>query len=141
MTGPQDVLAVLVRRALVPLVAAGAGASAIGFLVGTREGLGALLGALLAVVVFTGTLLLMQLTADMAPQLALGVALLAYWTKVSLLAMLLLAARALEWFDPWWFGGSVVGGSLLWTVLHVRAVSGARVLVFGAGGALDGRSS
>ncbi len=141
MSGPQDVLVALVRRALVPLVAAGSGAAATGFVVGTRAGLGALLGALLTVLVFSGTLLLMRLTSEMAPQLALGVALLAYWTKVSLLAMLLLGARALDWFDPWWFGATVVGGSLLWTVLHVRAVAGAHVLVFGAGGALDREAS
>jgi ATP synthase protein I len=141
VTGPQDVLAVLVRRALVPLVLAGAAASAVGLLVGAREGAGAGLGAVLVVVVFSGTLLLMRLTADMAPQLALGVALLAYWVKVSLLAMLLLAAHSLRWFDPWWFAGTVVAGTLLWCVLHVRAVAGARVLVFGSGGALDGRST
>ena len=139
MTEPQDVLAVLVRRSLVVLAAAGAIASLAGLAVGGRQALGALVGTFLVVLTFSSTLALMHVTTTMDPHVALGVALLTYWVKMSLLVALLLASTSLRWFDPLWFGGVVVAGTLLWAVLHVRALAGARVLAFGVDDVRQGR--
>jgi hypothetical protein len=127
---PDDAYAVLVRRALVPTALVGAAATVAGFAAeGPRAGLGALVGTALVCLFFFTTLLLMRLTAPMAPKLTLGVALLAYWVKASVLGMFLLASPLLTWFDPLWFGAVVIAGTVCWMVLHVRGLWTARVLL------------
>lgn len=132
---------VLVRRALLPLVGLGLVVTVAALPFGSRAAFGALVGSVLVTVFFATTLLLMRLTAPMAPRLALGVALLAYWTKASLLGVLLLSAPALGWFDPGWFGGTVIGGTLVWMVLHVRGLAAARIPVVDPAADLERRAS
>lgn len=136
-----DVFSVLVRRALVPLVLLGLLAVVAAVPFGRAAVLGAAVGTVLVAVFFATTLLLMRLTAPMAPALTLGVALLAYWTKASLLGLLLLASPALDWFDELWFGGTVVAGAVVWMVLHVRGLASARIPVFEPTATPDGRAS
>ncbi len=125
---PDDAYAVLVRRALVPTALVGLVATAAGFgIEGSRAGLGALVGTALVCLFFFTTLLLMRLTAAMPPKLTLGVALLAYWVKASVLGMILLASPLLTWFDPVWFGAVVIAGTVCWMVLHVRGLWTARI--------------
>ncbi|GAB2682494.1 hypothetical protein [Thalassiella azotivora] len=137
----DDALAVLVRRALAPLAGSGLVVSAAALLAGVPAALGALVGTGLVSAFFASTLLLMRVTAAMDPRLTLGVALLAYWVKACVLGGVLLLSPVLTWFDPLWFGGVVVAGTLAWMALHVRALAGVRILAFQPADGTQGRAS
>lgn len=114
---------VLVRTAAATLVA-GALLVAAGTILGGRPGLlGALIGGLLTVGVFTFGAFAVDAVAGVLPGAALLVALLTYTLQVVVMALAFVAlsrSGALgDTVSRGWLGGSVIAGTLVWMVVQV----------------------
>jgi ATP synthase protein I len=98
---------------------------------GGRGALGALVGSVLVVAVFSLTLAAMHVTRRVAPELTLGMALLTYTTKAVALGIALIAWRDATWMSTTALGASVLACTLAWLLGQVRSYAALRVPVYG----------
>lgn len=102
---------------------------------GVVQGVPGLIGAGLAAVITLGffalTLLLIDWTARMAPEMVMAVALGAYATKIGLLMVLLVALFEATWLSGMAFAAGVIVCTVVWLPAQVWAFRRARLSVFG----------
>lgn len=115
-----------VRAAFAVSLAAGLLAVVAGALAG---GSGAALGAALGTGVVCGVLgvgaVMVGAVARLSPVASLPIALLTYVLQVLLMGLFLVALKGSgalgDAVDPAWLSGTLIGGTLLWTVAQIRA--------------------
>lgn len=115
-----------VRAAFVVSLAAGLLAVLAGALIGgSSAALAAALGTGLVLVVFGFSALVVGAVATLSPAASLPVALLTYALQVLLMGVVLLALKRTGTLggavDPAWLSGTLIGGTLVWTVAQIRA--------------------
>lgn len=121
----------MLRGGALPAVAVAVPAVALGALLAGRDGAaGAAAGSAAVAASSLLTLVTMLVTRHVAPELALGAALLTYSTKVVALGLALLAWREATWMSPTAFALSVLAGVLAWTAGELRAFARLRLPVF-----------
>jgi ATP synthase protein I len=134
--------AALVRRGLLVVLAGGAVALVVSGLVAGVDGLLGAGAALLLVVLFFGSdVLLMRWTAPMDPVFVMGIVVMAYMLKLTLLALLLVALRGSDVFSLPAFAATVVAETLLGIVVAMWLSARTKTFVdpdLGAAGPVDG---
>lgn len=128
MTG---VAAFLLVRAATAASVTGLLACGAGWLLQGRQGLfGALLGAAVTLVFFSLSLLAMDASRRLQPQMVMAVAVLTYGTKVGVLMVMLVALFEATWLSGMAFALSVIACSAVWLAAQVLALRGARMPVY-----------
>lgn len=143
MTAPQPrdrsvtprtvAFSVLLRGALPPTVVAGLLTSVVILLAsGSRAGVGALVGAAIAVAFFaSGLLAVSRLVTDTGnPMLFMAVGMAVYFAQVIVLLGVLVVARQIEGFDSRAAGIAMLVCVLVWQAAQMRAWRRARVPVY-----------
>lgn len=119
----------VLRGALIPTAVAGLLAVVVGAVaVGPKGALGALLGALVVVVFFTVSLVVVGRASRVSPYAAMNAAILTYLVKIGVLFGLIVAFQDTTAFDTKAFGLTIVGCTLVWTTFEVRAFSRLKML-------------
>lgn len=129
-SGPDDPYAAMLRGTLVPTSVA-ASVLVVGNAV--REGVSGLLGALVAAVVvlvfFSVSLLVMRATADKGAAMVMAASLVSYVTKIGLLLLFLVLMKDATWASSIAFAVTAVVCAAVWMAFEVRAFARMRVLV------------
>lgn len=128
---PHDPYAAMLRGALVPTALAGAVASGVAFWLEGLAGLwGGVLAAVVVIVFFSASLVVMGRTARTAPANVMAIALVTYITKVGLLGLLLVLLQDATWLSGGAFAVTALVCAIVWLPLEIRSYSKARTLVF-----------
>ena len=138
----EDPYAALLRGSLVPTAVVAALAVVVAGLSSRGALFGAVLAAVVVLVFFSASLLVMRRTARTAPRNVMAVALVTYITKVGLLGLLLVAFKDATWLSGTAFALTALACAAVWLVAEIRAYSKVRLLVFDeapAGDATDAR--
>jgi ATP synthase protein I len=131
-SAPDDTSAqfsAMLRGSALPTLAVGVIAVAIGLLVDTRSAWSAGLGALLVVVFFSISLLVMRQTARREPTVVMAVVLMAYTGKLLALTAALFLLRNASWISTRALGIATIACTVVWLGFEVRAFSRLRILV------------
>lgn len=128
---PDDPYAAMLRGPLVPTLVVGAVAAGAAYLLqGTAGLLGALLAAVVVILFFSASLLVMSRTARTAPQNVMAIALVMYITKVGLLGLLLVLLMDAPWLSGDAFALTALACAAVWLPLEIVAYSRARTLIY-----------
>ncbi|MGL5856938.1 MAG: hypothetical protein ACRC35_00755 [Angustibacter sp.] len=122
----------MLRGAAGPTLAVGGVISAIGFVIEPQTGWSAGLGALLVVVFFSLSLLVMRLTSHLSATSVMAVVLAVYTAKIMLLAVALFVLSGMAWVATRALGLTAIVCTMVWLALEMRAFSRLRVLVAGS---------
>lgn len=123
-SGPAQVppFAAMLRATILPMVAAAPLLVAAFWIAnGTRGGLAALLGAVVAVAFFAGGLYVMGRVVKANPMLVLAGALAVYLGQVLFLGVVIVSLSGASWLDSTSFGLSVLAVALIWQLSQVVA--------------------
>lgn len=130
MKAADDPYAAMLRGAAVPTAAVALVALVVaGTLRGGPGVVGAALAALVVLLFFSASLLVMRAVARSAPASVLAAALLTYVTKVGLLGLFLLLVGDATWLSGDAFALTTVACAVVWLGSEVRSFSRLRVLV------------
>jgi len=114
--------AAMLRATVLPMVAtAPLVVAAFWIAKGTRGGLAAMLGVVIAVAFFAGGLYVMGRVVKANPMLVLAGALAVYLGQVLFLGVVILSLSGASWLDGTSFGLSVLAVALIWQVSQVVA--------------------
>jgi len=118
----------LLRAARLPTVAVTVVVAVVaGWYDGSRGVLGAVLGGLLVATFFGFGHLVSSYTARISPPATLGMALLTYTLKVTVLGVLLVSFRDATSFSTPAFGAAVLAATVCWLAAEVRAFTRLRM--------------
>jgi ATP synthase protein I len=114
--------AAMLRATVLPMVATAPVVVAVFWIAnGTRGGLAALLGVVVAVAFFAGGLYVMGRVVKADPLSVLAGALAVYFGQVIFLGVVILSLSRASWLDGTSFGLSVLAVALIWQILQVVA--------------------
>lgn len=119
----------LFRRAAVPTVAAGGVVLLVATVVAGMDGLvGAVLGVGVVLVFFGFGLVVSRWTAASPPTTVMGLAMMSYLLKITLLALLLVVFRDTSLFATEAFAAAVLVCTVVWLAAEVRAFTTTKML-------------
>jgi ATP synthase protein I len=128
---PAAPFAAILRATVVPMAAAVPVIVAVFWTTrGSRGGLGALLGACIAVVFFASGLYVMGRVTNANPLSVLAGAIAVYLGQVIFLGVVILTLSGVHWLDGTAFGLSVLAVALIWQLCQVVAFMRLRQLVY-----------
>ena len=125
----DDPFAQMLRGSLLPTLAVGALAVTGAAIAGAREAWSAGLGAVLVVVFFSLSLLVMRRTANLEPTAVMAVVLATYTAKILALGAVMILLRDAAWLSGPALALTVIACTLVWLALEMRAFTRLRVLV------------
>ncbi|MFP5333945.1 MAG: hypothetical protein ACLGIV_01405 [Actinomycetes bacterium] len=130
MKAADDPYAAMLRGAAIPTVAVAVVALVVAGLLQGGPGLaGAALAALVVLLFFSASLLVMRAVARSNPASVLAAALLTYVTKVGLLGLFLLLVGGASWLSGDAFALTTVACAVVWLAFEVRSFARLRLLV------------
>lgn len=119
----------MLRGAAVPTAAVGVGCVVIAAFVGGREARSAALGALLVLVFFSLSLVVMKRTAHLPPTTVMAVVLASYTAKIVALGVAMVLLRDVEWLSGRALALTIIGCTVVWLAFELRAFTRLRILV------------
>ncbi len=125
----DDPYAQMLRGSLLPTLTVGAIATVGAAFVGAQEAWSASLGALLVVIFFSLSLLVMRRTANLEPTTVMAVVLATYTAKILALGAMMILLRDASWLSGTALALTVIACTLVWLALEMRAFTRLRVLV------------
>lgn len=127
---PHPSVAVL-RGAGLPALAAIAVVALAGLVTDRDHALSALVGGAIGVVALAAGPVLQWLCRSLDPEMALGVAVLAYCVVIGGAGIGYSALNDLPWLSGDWAGGGLLAAIIVWTAGQMRAVTRLRQLLYG----------
>lgn len=137
----SDAFTQLLRGCVPPTVAAGLVCVVVAAFSSPMAAWSAGVGAVLVIVFFGLTLLVMQRTADLAPMTTMVVVMITYTLKVALLGAAMFLLPAVSWLSGYAVGVSITVCAMLWLFFEMRAYKRLRIFVYDPAGdaALEAR--
>ncbi|MFN8080612.1 MAG: hypothetical protein U0Q19_13725 [Kineosporiaceae bacterium] len=124
--------AVLLRSAMVPVMAVGLAATVIAAFVSPAHAVGAAVGTVLAAVAFAAGPLILAMARNWAPPAVMAAALGGYLTLIGVLAVIYLVLLPADWMAHVATGWTLLACASASIAGQIRAMSRLRVLAFGS---------
>ncbi|HEX8496286.1 MAG TPA: hypothetical protein VF661_03750 [Actinomycetales bacterium] len=127
--GAREQFAALLVGAVRPTLVMATLTVAVGAFFGAQAAWSAAIGALLVLVFFSLSLLVMRQTAHLEPTVVMAVVLATYTGKIIALGVAMFTLRGASWMDGRALGLAVIACTVVWLAFEMRAFTRLRVLV------------
>lgn len=131
----SDAFAQLLRGSVLPTALAGLVCAVIGLFSSPKAAWSAAFGALLVILFFSLTLLVMKRTADMEPIAVMVAALITYTFKVVLVGVAVFLLRDVSWLSPYAAGMTIIVCAVVWLFFEMRSYKHLRIFAYDPDGA------